>query len=46
VACDYRPDHNLSPGREIPAVVHEGRKAKLPGFLPEETLPDPGGRLL
>jgi putative SOS response-associated peptidase YedK len=25
VACDYRPDHNLSPGQEIPAVIHEGR---------------------
>jgi len=31
VACDYRPDHNLSPGREIPAVVHEGRN-RLVGF--------------
>ena len=31
VACDYRPDHNLSPGREIPAVVHEGRNC-LVGF--------------
>ena len=26
VACDYRPDHNLSPGREIPVIIHQDKK--------------------
>ncbi len=26
VACDYRPDHNLSPGREIPVIIHLVKK--------------------
>ncbi len=25
VACDYRPDHNLSPGREIPVIIHQDK---------------------
>ena len=38
-----------SPDREPDVQCPRGndcRKAKLPGCLPEETLPDPGGRLL
>ena len=32
IACDYRPDDNISPGQQVAAVIHDNDKNRLAGY--------------